>query len=185
MAGPGTHRITVHRTEDLTDAPRAEIGELCVAAHGELEFRNLFGVYIPSGGRHFLARDADGTLVSHAVVTTRWLQPAGLPELRTAFVDAVSTLPSHQHRGFGSATLRRLASEVEDYEIAGLQTDLRGFYEPLGWELWRGPLAGRDRGALVPTPEQEGVMVLRLGRTPSLDLDGPLSIERQEHRIWE
>jgi hypothetical protein len=38
---------------------------------------------------------------------------------------------------------------------------------------------------LIPTPEQRGVMVLRLTRTPSLDLDQQLTIEAQTHRIWE
>src|SRR5258706_8176115 len=128
-------------TEDLTAAQRAEVIELCIAAHESEEFNNLF-TFIPSGGRHFLARR--GTeLVSHAVVTTRWVQPEGLRELKTAYVDAVSTLPAYQRLGYGSTTMRRLAAEIDDYEIACLQTDRTGFYAPLGWELWRGPLAGR------------------------------------------
>ena len=78
-----------------------------------------------------------------------------------------------------------LADEIPDYEIGCLQTDVRGFYEPLGWELWRGPLAGRDEDKLIPTPDQRGVMVLRIARTPPLDLDRQLSIEVQPERIWE
>ena len=81
--------------------------------------------------------------------------------------------------------MRRLANEIDDYELACLQTDLRGFYEPLGWELWRGPLAGRGDDGLVPTPDQEGVMILRVARTPPLDLDALLTIECQQYRIWE
>ena len=81
--------------------------------------------------------------------------------------------------------MRRLATEIDDYEIACLQTDKPGFYERLGWELWRGPLAGRGDHGLVPTPEQRGVMVLRLRQTPPLDLDTQLTIECQPHRIWE
>ena len=34
--------------------------------------------------------------------------------------------------------MRRLAAEIGDYEIACLQTDRPEFYEPLGWEVWRG-----------------------------------------------
>jgi aminoglycoside 2'-N-acetyltransferase I len=105
--------------------------------------------------------------------------------MKTAFVDAVSTLPAAQGQGFSSATMRRLAVEIGDYEIGCLQTDLVGFYERMGWEFWRGPLAGRGEHGLIPTPEQRGVMVLRLPQTPPLDLDMPLSIEEQRDRIWE
>jgi aminoglycoside 2'-N-acetyltransferase I len=66
-----------------------------------------------------------------------------------------------------------------------LQTDRVGFYERLGWELWQGPLAGRGEDGLIPTPDQQGVMVLRLPRTPPLRLDTRLTIEPQPERIWE
>jgi aminoglycoside 2'-N-acetyltransferase I len=176
--------VTVLTTEDLNAEQRSAIVEVCVAAHKNDEFRKLFTDYIPSGGRHFLAHRGH-ELVSHAVVTTRRVQPEGQRVLKTAYVDAVSTLPRHQGRGCANAAMARLAAEIGDYEIACLQTDLRGFYERLGWELWRGPLAGRGEHGLIPTPDQRGVMVLRLARTPPLDLDTQLTIERQPHRIWE
>ena len=70
------------RTEDLNTTTRRSIIAMCIAAHQEEDFKRLF-TYIPSGGRHFLAY-CDTELVSHAVVTTRWLQPEGQPLLRTA-----------------------------------------------------------------------------------------------------
>jgi hypothetical protein len=54
---------------------------------------------------------------------------------------------------------------------------------PLGWELWRGPLVGRNESQLLPTPDQTGIMILRLARTPPLDLDGTLVIE-YDGRFW-
>ncbi len=174
--------VSVHATEDLTAAERSAVIDVCIAAHDNDDFRNLF-TYIPSGGRHFLAHRGQ-ELVAHAVVTTRWAQPEGLPVLRTAFVDAVSALPAYQGQGNASAAMRRLADSVDDYEIACLQTDIPAFYERLGWEVWRGPLAGRSEDGLIPTPEQRGVMVLRLPQTPPLDLDLGLTIERQPNRIW-
>jgi hypothetical protein len=123
--------------------------------------------------------------VSHAVVTTRWAQPAGHEALKTAYVDAVSTVPAYQSQGHSSAVMRRLGESIDDYEIGCLQTDLVGFYERFGWEFWTGPLAGRDEDELVPTPDQRGVMILRLPSTPPLDLDTGLSIERQPTRFWE
>lgn len=173
------------RTEDLTAQQRSAVVDVCVAAHDNEEFTKLFTTHIRSGGRHFLAYRGS-EVVSHAVVTTRWVQPEGKAVLRTAYVDAVSTHPAHQGAGFASAVMRRLASEVGDYEIGCLQTDnAAGFYERLGWELWLGPLAGRSDQGLIPTPEQRGVMVLRLPRTPALDLGKELTIERQPNRIWE
>lgn len=170
------------RTEDLDPTTRASIVNVCIAAHDNKDFNNLFS-YIPSGGRHFLAyRETE--LVSHAVVTTRWLQPEGLQLLKTAYVDAVATLPVYEGRGYGSAVMRRLAEQIDDYAIGCLETERSGFYERLGWELWRGPLAGRSEHGLVPTPDQKGVMVLRLPHTPPLDLDRGLTIECQRVRIW-
>jgi aminoglycoside 2'-N-acetyltransferase I len=176
--------VDVRRTEDLDLETRRAIIELCNAAHHTDAFDRLFVHFIPSGGRHFLGR-IDGGLVSHAVVTTRGLQSPPGPELRTAFVDAVSTLPAFERQGSATAVMRRLGREIDDYEIGCLQTDLVGFYERVGWEPWRGPLAGRDRDGLIATPEQRGVMVLRLASTPDLDLDALLTIESQPDRIWE
>jgi aminoglycoside 2'-N-acetyltransferase I len=174
--------IRVFPTEELDAATRRSIIDLCIAAHNTDAFENLFS-FVPAGGRHFLAY-RDGDLVSHAVVTTRWAQPHGCNELRTAYVDAVSTLPSCQGLGFGSGTMRRLAETIDDYEIAALETDKPGFYSRLGWELWRGALAGRSANGLVPTPDQQGVMVLRTANTPPIDIDTEMTIECQPARIW-
>jgi aminoglycoside 2'-N-acetyltransferase I len=174
--------IISSRTEDLDETTRAAIIQVCIAAHQEDDFNNLF-TYIPSGGRHFLAYRGTA-IVSHAVVTSRWLQPEGLPLLRTAYVDAVATEPAYQGQGYGSAVMCQLAKEVDDYTIACLETDKPGFYARLGWELWRGPLAGRSIQGLVPTPNQTGIMILRLPHTPALDLDRGMTIECQTGRIW-
>jgi len=175
--------ITSAWTEDLNAATRASIIQLCIAAHQEEDFKYLFS-YVPSGGLHFLAY-RDEQLVCHAMVTARWLQPKGQPILKTAYVDAVATLPAYQGHGYGSALLRQLAREVDDdYAIACLETERPSFYERLGWEVWRGPLAGRSESGLIPTPHQTGVMILRLAQTPALDLDQELTIECQAGRIW-
>jgi GNAT superfamily N-acetyltransferase len=177
--------VRVFTSEELAAAGlRQAVIDVCVAAHENDEFRYMFTKYFASGARHFLGFAGD-TLVSHAVVSTRGVQPEGLPILRTAFVDAVSTLPSHQNQGYGSATMQYLAEKIGDYEIGCLQTDRTSFYAHLGWEEWRGPLAGRSDDGLIPTPDQRGVMVLRLSNTPPFDLEAALTIERQPDRIWD
>jgi aminoglycoside 2'-N-acetyltransferase I len=175
--------VTSTQTEDLNKETRKAIVDLCVEAHQEEDFRNLFS-YVSSGAWHFLGYHSE-VLTCHAMVTTRWLQPGGFSPLKTAYIDAVSTLPRYQGYGYGSVLMRRLAEEIDqEYSLACLETDREGFYERLGWETWRGPLAGRSEQGLVPTPDQHGIMVLRLSKTPQLDLNSLLTIECQPGRIW-
>jgi aminoglycoside 2'-N-acetyltransferase I len=173
--------VTSARTEDLDADTRASIVHVCSIAHQEDDFQHLFS-YIPSGGVHVVAY-RDQELVGHAVATTRWLQPEGLPLLRAAYVDAVATLPGYQGQGIGSTLMRHLAAAIADFEIGCLETDRVSFYARLGWELWRGLLAGRSATELLPTPDQEGIMILRLARTPPLDVESLLVIE-DDGRLW-
>jgi aminoglycoside 2'-N-acetyltransferase I len=168
-------------TEDLNADTRASIIHVCRTAHQEDDFQHLF-TYIPSDGIHVLAYRGH-ELVSHAVATTRWLQPEGLPVLRTAYIDAVATLPAYQGQGIGSRLMRHLAAVISDFEIACLETDRVSFYTRLGWEVWRGPLAGRKAAKLLPTPDQKGIMILRLAGTPALDVDR-LLVVKYDGRIW-
>lgn len=173
--------VVCTRTEDLNATTRSAIIGVCIAAHQEADFQHLF-TYIPAGGRHFLAY-CGAVLVSHAVVTTRWLQPAGQPRLKTAYVDAVATLPAYQGQGYGTAVMQGLANNIADYAIACLETERPAFYERLGWEVWRGPLAARKGTELIATPDQKGILILRLAHTPPLDPDESLTVE-YDGRIW-
>ena len=112
--------VTSARTEELNADTRTAIIHVCRTAFQEDDFINLFS-YIPSGGIHVLAYWQQ-ELVSHAVATTRWLQPEGLPILRTAYVDAVATLPAYQGHGIGSTVMHHLASVLSEYDIACLET---------------------------------------------------------------
>ncbi len=175
--------VKFFKTEELDATARNAIVNVCIAAHQEEDFKKLFS-YVSSGGWHFLGF-AGEKLVSHASVSTRWLQPKGHPLLKTAYVDAVATLPASQGRGYGSAVMRDLARRIDGaYVIGCLETERVGLFERLGWELWRGPLAGRSEQGLIPTPEQQGIMVLRLSQTPPLQLESLLTIEDQGVRIW-
>ena len=176
-------KVRFFKTEALDTDTRNAIVDLCVLAHQEEDFKNLF-FYVPSGGWHFLAFQGE-QLVSHAMVTTRWLQPERHLSLKTAYIDAVATLPTAQGRGHASTLMRHLARRIDgEYVIGCLETDRIEFYERLGWEVWRGPLAGRSEQDLIPTPDQKGIMVLRLSQTPALNLDSMLTIECQDARIW-
>ena len=165
--------------EHLCEVHWREIVELCSAAYEE-DFEAIFRT-LPRT-KHVLAR-VDGRLVSHACWVTRWLQPGDHPPLRTAFVEAVATSPSDQRRGYASAVMRRLAEEILEYDLGGLSPAYPQIYERLGWQTWRGPLAIRTDSGLLPTP-RDHVMVLRLPRTPELDLTGALTAEWREGELW-
>lgn len=179
-----TFTLSVVKTCDIDDAARAEIIRMCETAH-QSDFTRLFE-YLPPDGLHVIATISN-QMVAHVVRTTRWAQPEGQPPLKTAYIDAVTTSVAAQGKGMGTHVMRRIAEEIakEDYRLSALETDKPRFYTRLGWEVWRGPLAGRTKsGGLIPTPEAQGhVLILRLPRTPYMDLNGLLSIEEQG-RIW-
>lgn len=171
--------IVVATAAELSSQQRQEIIHLCTAAYNE-EFTFLFAA-LPNS-MHVLGYQA-GLLVSHAAWVTRWLQPAGMHALRTAYVEAVATAPLHQGKGYATAVMRHLAGQLDDYDLAGLSPSDPAFYARCGWELWRGPLAIRTDNGLVETPGEQ-VMILRLPRTPSLDLDAALSAEWRAGELW-
>ena len=174
-------RLQMLPADALTPSDRSAVVALCEAAFGE-DFGRLFDL-LP-GSTHVLARLGDG-LVSHACWVTRWLQPGSLGLLRTAYVEAVATRPAHQGRGYGSAVMGRLAAEVAagGYDLAALSPARYAFYERLGWERWRGPTAIRAARGLLPTPDDD-VLILRLPRTPALDLDAPITAEWRAGELW-
>jgi aminoglycoside 2'-N-acetyltransferase I len=155
------------------------IVELCSIAYEE-DFDPIMRESCPEG--HVLGF-SDGILVSHACWSPRSLQIGGSRSLRTAYVEAVATLPSHQRRGIASAVLRQLAVSVADYELAALSPSDPFLYMRLGWRLWRGPLSIRTERGLVSTPDNR-VMILSLPRTPAIDLDAPMSAEWRPGELW-
>ena len=172
--------FTVLPAYDLSAAQKTDLIRLCTTAYEE-NFDNMFEM-LP-GSVHVLAH-FEGRLVSHAGWVTRWLQPAGNPLLRTAYVEAVATDPAYQRRGFAAAVMRKLQSMILDFDLGGLSPFDERYYARLGWELWRGPLAIRTPDGLTPSPADEQVMILRLPRTPELNLDGRLTAEWRAGELW-
>jgi aminoglycoside 2'-N-acetyltransferase I len=176
-----TSELTFHvaPADHLTPSQRQTTIDLCAAAYGE-SFTNLFTSL--SGSTHVLAfRHRE--LVSHAAWVTRWLQPAGYPLLRTAYVEAVATAPAHQGKGYASAVMRHLAANIQTFDLGGLSPSDPAFYARFGWELWRGPLAIRQTNRLLATPDGT-VMILRLPQTPPLALDLPMTAEWRLGELW-
>ena len=171
--------LEVIRDIHLTEEQRSAIHTLCNRAYEE-DLTSLFETFTDS--THVLGY-LEETLVSHAMWVTRWLQPGDGPTLRTAYVEMVATEANFQRRGFASAIMKRLAEAIYDFELGGLCPAEPELYAKLGWVFWRGPLFIRTSGKLIPTPDEK-VMILRLPKTPTLDLSLPLSAEWREGEVW-
>jgi aminoglycoside 2'-N-acetyltransferase I len=175
----GQATIELKEGAALTKTEWAAIIALCDLAFAE-DFSRYFAPFARSW--HVLVRQG-GALVSHACWVERWLQPAGLPLLRTAYIEAVATHPAWQRRGYGTLAMTRLAEEIVGYDLGALSPAAAKFYERLGWEGWRGPTAIRTDAGLLPTPDEE-IMILRLLQTPPLDPDAAISAEWREGEVW-
>jgi len=171
--------IQVVQSTSLSEIDRKRIIALCNRAYGE-DIEPLFNTFV--GATHVLGYY--NGLVSHALWVTRYLQVGNAPFLRTAYIEAVATDPAYRNRGFATAIMNCIANEIQDYELAALSPSSVTFYERLGWELWRGPLFIRTENGLLSSSDEEQVMILRLPRTPLLDLSAPLSAEWREGELW-
>lgn len=171
--------LAIQVTDTLAPVERDAVLRLCSEA-----FATDYEPFLDSfaDATHVLAFVQDA-LVGHALWVTRWLQPAGMPLLRTAYVEAVAVDASLRHRGVGTMVMRQLARSIQAYDLGGLSTGSEAFYERLGWRVWQGALSVRTTSGMIATPHDR-LMVLALPRTPKLDLGAPISAEWREGELW-
>ena len=176
----GQFSIRVVDSQLISDTLRGEIISLCNRAYEE-NMESLFETFIKPS--HILGY-CEGILVSHALWVARYLQAGTNPIMRTAYIEAVATEASYRNRGFATSIMNHLIGEIQDYELAALSPFNVEFYKQLGWELWRGPLFIRTNEKLLTSPDDEEVMIFRLPKTPSLDLNASLSAEWRAGELW-
>jgi aminoglycoside 2'-N-acetyltransferase I len=169
-------------SDELGSDERAAMDRLFTAAWGSRFSREDWAHTF--GGVHIL-RSENGAMVSHGAVAERTLWIDGR-EVRVGYLEAVATWPGHQGRGHGSAVVEALDEVVRDgYELGGLSTGRRTFYERLGWLAWRGPLAVRTADSDVPTPEERNaILVLPTPRLPAPNLDASLVCDWRPGDVW-
>jgi aminoglycoside 2'-N-acetyltransferase I len=172
-------KVEILHADQLTSGQLAEIHALCNRAY-EADLEPLFRTF--ADATHVIGMWGS-SMVSHAMWVTRWLQPGNQTPLRTAYVEMVATEPQFQGRGFATAVMRRLASAIHDFELGGLSPAEPMLYTRLGWVFWQGPLFIRSQDGLISTPDGS-LMILRLPKTPPLDLTLPLSAEWREGELW-
>ncbi len=136
------------------------------------------------GGVHVWLSDA-GRAISHASLVERTLTCAG-HALRVGYVEAVATAPAHRRHGYGTTVMRRIGDLVRDrYALGALSTGAHAFYEPLGWQLWRGPTYVDGPSGVERTPDDDGgVMILRTPASPPLDLDADIVARWRPGDAW-
>lgn len=175
-------KLEVIPADQLASEQVAEIHALCNRAYAiyDVDLEPIFQTF--TDATHVIGWRGPA-MVSHAMWVTRWLQPGDQPPLRTAYVEMVATEPQLQGRGFASAVMRRLASAIHDFELGGLSPAEPMLYTNLGWVFWQGPLFIRTQESLLSTPD-ESIMILRLPKTPALDLTLPMSAEWREGELW-
>jgi GNAT superfamily N-acetyltransferase len=173
-------QVEIVESAALTAAQHDAIVSLCTQAYEE-----PFAPYLTDigPGVHLLGL-VDGQLVSHAMWVPRALCLDGDCALQTAYVEAVATLPAEQGKGYATHLMRAVPALLDAFDLAVLSPSDDAWYARLGWELWRGPLSVREQGAVVPTPDEE-VMILRLPRTPAaLDVRTPLACDWRPGEVW-
>lgn len=160
---------------------REQIRVLCSVAYQE-DFTAYLQLLSPA--THVLGY-ADGELVSHVAWVERELRVGGLGSLRTAYIEAVATLPSHQGHGFATALMQATPSLLHEFQLAALAPSDATFYQRLGWRMWEGPLSYIDpSGAQIDTPDEE-VMIYPLPLTPSnLDVRASLTTKWRAIEVW-
>jgi aminoglycoside 2'-N-acetyltransferase I len=165
---------------DLDTRTLTAVLDLCCRAYEDAEIASLYATFdSPTHVIGYLGT----SVVSHALWVTRRLQAGGGPLLRTAYVELVATEPVLQHRGFATQVMLQLQQAIQDYDLGALWPNFPDWYRRLGWTAWRGPLFIRAKEGRIATPDDR-VMVLKLPRTPALDLDVALSAEWRPGELW-
>lgn len=172
-------------TEQLTSEELVQVRDLLWAAFpaGEEGFTEDDWQHA-IGGQHFVL-DVDGEIVSHASVVERELRVGDQP-IRTGYVEAVGTAPDRQRRGHGSTVMRAATAYIrETFDLGALGTGAHGFYEPLGWQTWRGPTFVRTPDGPRRTPAEDGfILVLLTPTSPPLDYSAPISCDLRPGDVW-
>jgi aminoglycoside 2'-N-acetyltransferase I len=179
-------RIRVLPTADLTEADSAAIRDVLDAAferdeHGGFTWDDWLHAL---GGTHAVL-EVDGRIAGHASVVERALEISGRP-VRTGYVEAVAVLPELQRTGMGTLLMGVVNAIVSGgFELGALGTGSQPFYERLGWQVWQGPTGVRVDGAVQPTPDEDGyILVLPTPTSPPFQLTEPISCEWRPGDVW-
>jgi aminoglycoside 2'-N-acetyltransferase I len=178
-------RLEAITSDQLTDDRRVKLRALFDAAYAEAgswltddDWQHMLG------GVHFLLLEGDD-VAAHTAVVERELETGG-HAIRTGYVEAVATWPHLQGRGYGSQLMHAAHAHIDArYELGALNAAAPAFYEARGWIRWEGPTAVRTPDGIVPTPEEDGSVYVRLTpASPAIDLSGRITCDWRPGDVW-
>jgi aminoglycoside 2'-N-acetyltransferase I len=174
--------LTVVHTADLDPVGLGEARAMTFSAFPEGEFTDHDWEH-GLGGLHAVVRDGD-TIVGHAALNQRHLVHEGRA-LRAGYVESVAVHPDHRRQGIGHDVIAALEPVIERAFDLGVlyATDAgRPLYLSRGWAPWEGRLFAFTPDGIVPTPDDEGgVLVFDTG---ALDLTADLTCDFRSGDLW-
>lgn len=134
------------------------------------------------GGLHALVRDGAGAPVAHGSLVLRRMLVGGRA-LRCGYVEAVAVEEGRRRRGLGGAVMDRLEALAPGYDLLLLCASATavGFYRTRGWEPWRGPTSVLSPEGVVPTPEEDGAVLVFAA---TVDTTLPITCDWRDGDVW-
>jgi len=124
--------------KELNPHQRQQIATLCFSAFDE----DPWSQYAFMQKAFHVVGILDDQIVSHALWTDRVFAINGSSNVKTAYVEYVTTDYTMRGKGVASQLLKYLVEALTDlkYELAALQPEDEAFYKKLGWTTWWGDL---------------------------------------------
>jgi len=172
--------------QDLNNQQRQQIAELCFSAFDE----DPWSQYTFMQTAVHLLGILGGNIVSHALWTDRVFTINGSFNVKTAYIEYVTTDYKMRGKGFASQLLRHLVDTLTslEYGLAALQPEDEAFYKKLGWISWWGDLYIKQDTSTYLTDDYD-IMLYPLS-IHMKDLlshrseDDSISAEWREGEVW-
>ncbi|ENX16946.1 hypothetical protein F895_01404 [Acinetobacter sp. CIP 64.2] len=171
---------------DLEPQQRQQIAKLCFAAFDE----DPWSQYAFMQTATHLVGILDEKIVSHALWTDRVFTIHGNHQVKTAYVEYVTTDEMMRGKGLASQLLRYLVDALTrlGYELAALQPENDAFYKKLGWTSWLGDLYIQQDRSTYLTDENEIMLYplsIQLKELPSRSTaDDTICADWREGELW-
>lgn len=176
--------MRLSHSSDCSEQVRGDIRALCDHAFdgdfSDTDFDHALG------GMHILVYAADdaSTLAGHAAVVQRSLILGDTP-CRAGYVEAVAVDSAHRRQGIGALLMgevERIVDAAYDLGALGASDVGMSMYRGRGWRPWRGPLAALEPGGRIPTPDDEGAILV--WGVDDAELDSQLTCDPRIGALW-
>jgi len=172
--------------QDLNKQQRQQIAELCFSAFDE----DPWSQYTFMQSAVHIVGILDDSIVSHALWTDRVFTINGSFNVKTAYIEYVTTHYKMRGKGFASQLLRHLVDTLTslEYGLAALQPEDEAFYKKLGWISWWGDLYIKQDTSTYLTDDYE-IMLYPLttkltDRLSHRSEENTICAEWREGEVW-